>query len=53
MQGAIEKGKLADAVLVDMNNIKMQPCHNLISNWVYSADSSAVSHVLCDGKIIL
>ena len=51
--GAIEKGKLADAVLVDMNNIKMQPCHNLISNWVYSADSSAVSHVLCDGKIIL
>lgn len=51
--GAIVKGKLADAVLVDLNNIRMQPCHNLISNWVYSADSSAISHVICDGKIIL
>ncbi len=51
--GVIEKGKLADAVLVDLNNIRMQPCHNLVSNWVYSADSSAISHVICDGKIIL
>jgi len=51
--GIIKEGKLADAVLVDMSNIRMQPCHNLISNWVYAADSKAVKHVICDGKIIL
>lgn len=50
--GIIEEGRLADALLLDMNNIKMQPCHNLISNWVYSADSGAVAKVICDGKII-
>lgn len=50
--GVIEEGKLADAVLLDMNNVKMQPCYNLISNWVYSADSGSVAKVICDGKII-
>jgi len=51
--GVIEEGKIADAILVDMNNVKMQPCYHLISNWVYSADSSAVKNVICDGKILL
>lgn len=50
--GVIEEGRLADAVLIDMNNVKMQPCHNLISNWVYSADSGAVAKVICDGRIV-
>lgn len=50
--GAVEEGKLADALLLDMNNVKMQPCYNLISNWVYSADSGAVAKVICDGKIV-
>ena len=51
--GVIAPGKLADAVLVDLNNPKMQPCHNLISNWVYAADSSCVRTVLCNGEVIL
>ena len=50
--GVIEKGKIADAILVDMNNPKMKPCHNLVSNWVYSADSSAIKAVICNGKKI-
>lgn len=50
--GEIKEGKLADAILVDMGNILMQPCHNLISNLVYSADSSCISNVICDGKIL-
>ena len=50
--GVIAEGKLADCILVDLSNPKMQPCHNLISNWVYSADSSCVAKVICDGRVI-
>ena len=50
--GVIAEGKLADGILVDLNNVKMQPCYNLVSNFVYSADSSCIAGVLCDGKLI-
>ena len=50
--GVLAEGKLADCILVDLDNVKMQPCHNLISNFVYSADSSCITSVICDGKII-
>lgn len=50
--GRIEVGALADAQLVDLNNVLLQPMHNLISNMVYSADSSVVKHVICNGKLI-
>lgn len=50
--GRIEEGALADAILVDLNDIKMQPCHNLVSNWVYSAGSEAIKKVICDGRIV-
>lgn len=50
--GEIKVGKLADAILLDMKKERLQPCHNLISNWVYSADSSCISATLCDGKFI-
>lgn len=51
--GEIAVGKRADAVLVDMTHPRMQPCFSLVSNWIYSADSSCVKMVLCDGRIIL
>ena len=51
--GEIREGLLADAVFVDMQDINMQPCHNLVSNWVYSADSRAIKNVMCDGRILL
>ena len=50
--GTIAEGKLADCLLVDLSDVKMQPCHNLISNFVYSADSSCIAGVLCDGQIL-
>ena len=50
--GVIAEGKLADCILVDLNDVKMQPCHNLVSNFVYSADSACIAAVLCDGEII-
>lgn len=50
--GAIACGKLADAILVDLGRSSMQPCHNLVSNFVYSADSSVICHVICDGQLV-
>ena len=51
--GVIARGKLADALLIDLSVSKMQPCHNLISNWVYAADTSCIRTVICDGKILM
>ncbi len=51
--GVIEVGKKADALLVDMTNERMVPCHNLISNWIYSAESSIIDTVICNGKILM
>ena len=51
--GVIEEGKLADGILVNLDNVKMTPCHNLVSNWVYSADSSCIDTVICDGRILM
>ena len=50
--GCISEGKLADCLLVDLSDIRMRPCHNLVSNWVYAADSNCISNVICDGRII-
>ena len=51
--GVIADGKLADLLLVRLDHEKMQPCHNVISNWVYSADSGCIDSVMCDGKFLM
>ena len=51
--GVIAEGKLADCLLIDLSDIRMQPCHHLVSNFVYSADSRCIKHVLCNGRIVL
>lgn len=51
--GKIEVGALADAVFVDLNNDRLTPNYNLVSNWVYAADSSAISSTMCDGKFLM
>lgn len=51
--GVIREGALADAILVDLANERLVPNHNLLSNWVYSADSSCVDTVICDGRVIM
>lgn len=50
--GEIAVGKLADAILIDTTLPRMQPCHNLISNIVYSADTSVIKYVICNGKLL-
>ncbi len=51
--GVIKEGKIADCILVDLGDIRMQPNHNLVSNWVYAASSDIVRKVICDGRVIL
>lgn len=51
--GEICEGKLADCILVDLNNQLLTPNYNLVSNMVYAADSSVVDTVICNGKILM
>lgn len=51
--GSIEVGKKADLVLVETESINMQPIYDYYSVLVYSANSSNVSMVIVDGKIIV
>ncbi len=51
--GTIEEGKLADFILVDMNNQFLLPNNNLKSNMIYAADSSCITDVFCDGKPVM
>jgi len=51
--GEVAVGRLADLLLIDLRNPLMVPCHNLISNLVYSADSSCINTVICDGRILM
>ena len=51
--GVIAEGKLADCILVDLNSPLMVPNYNIISNMVYSADSSVVDTVICNGKVLM
>jgi 5-methylthioadenosine/S-adenosylhomocysteine deaminase len=51
--GEIKVGKLADLVLIDLNKIEMFPNYDLISNLVYSDAKNCISHVICNGKILM
>jgi 5-methylthioadenosine/S-adenosylhomocysteine deaminase len=51
--GEIREGALADALLVDLDNERMVPCHDLVSNWVYSGDSSCIDSVICNGQFVM
>ncbi|MFC1467326.1 amidohydrolase family protein, partial [Verrucomicrobiota bacterium] len=51
--GKIEKGALADCMLVDLNNYKLSPGYHLTSDMVYSADSSCIDTVICDGRVLM
>lgn len=51
--GEIKEGKLADFILVDMNNQFLLPNNNLISNMIYATDSSCITDVFCDGKPVM
>ena len=51
--GAIEPGRSADLILIDLENVHLNPRHNLIPNLVYAAQGSCVDTTICDGKILM
>ena len=51
--GRIEKGMLADFSLVNLKSASLTPGHSLESDLVYSAGSSCIDTVFCNGKIVM
>lgn len=51
--GRIEEGRLADMILIDTDSYSFIPDTNFKANLVYSANSSCVDTMICDGKIIM
>ncbi len=51
--GIIQKGYLADIVLVDLNEPNTVPYHDFVSNVVYAMHSGNVSTVICNGNIVM
>jgi 5-methylthioadenosine/S-adenosylhomocysteine deaminase len=48
--GTLETGKAADMIAVDLGRLASTPVYNPLSQLVYSAHGSAVSHVWTNGK---
>ncbi|MFA5850185.1 MAG: amidohydrolase [Bacteroidales bacterium] len=51
--GVIKEGYLADLVIIDTNSYAFTPNINFLANLIYSANSSCVDTVICDGKILM
>lgn len=51
--GRLEQGYKADITLFDLNSAAWCPRNNLVSLLVYSANSSSVDTVLCNGKVLM
>lgn len=51
--GRIEEGALADIVLVNTNSTAFTPNYNFLANLIYSAHSSCVDTVICDGRVLM
>lgn len=51
--GALEVGRAADIVLLDLDNINLIPLNNPTNQLVHSEDSSAVKSVMIAGKWVL
>jgi len=51
--GSIEKGKRADLVIVDLDDLNQTPYYNIYSDLVYSAKSGDVRTVIIEGRIIM
>ncbi|MCM1570202.1 MAG: amidohydrolase [Roseburia sp.] len=48
----LEKGKLADIIMLDLHQPNMQPIHNIPKNIVYSGSKSNVIMTMIHGKIL-
>ena len=51
--GEIKEGKIADFLLINLNEASLVPGHCLVSDLVYSASGEVVSDMICNGKIVM
>ena len=51
--GKIEAGKLADILLIDKEQYSFVPGLNFYADLVYSANSSCIDTVICDGEVVM
>lgn len=51
--GSIEVGKLADIIIIDIDDIKIKPVNNLLSEIVYNVKSNNVETTIINGKILM
>ena len=51
--GAIEVGRKADVLVVDLRSVFIAPVHRVASALVFNAMPSHLSHVLIDGRVVL
>ena len=51
--GSIENGKLADVILIDLEEIGMLPINDILANIVYSGNPSAVDSVIVNGEFVM
>lgn len=51
--GSIEAGKKADLILLDLARPHMVPCHNVVSNVVYSASGRDVVTTIVNGEVLM
>ncbi|MBR3981630.1 MAG: amidohydrolase [Bacteroidales bacterium] len=51
--GKIQEGCLADCILLNRNDLRLNPNHDIISNWVYGANSNAIDSVICNGTFVM
>lgn len=48
----LAEGKLADIILIDLNQPNMQPVNNIVKNIVYSGSKQNVSMTMVGGRIL-
>lgn len=51
--GSIGEGKNADLIIIDLEDIKIKPINNLVSEIVYNVKSNNVVTTIIDGKILM
>lgn len=51
--GAIEAGRLADLVVVDLDSVFVAPVHRVVSALVFNATPREVRHVVVDGRVVI
>ena len=51
--GTLERGKRADVVIIDLQQVKTQPVYSVESAIVYAASGNSVVTTIVDGRILM